>query len=337
MPLASNPFAAATKVLSNPTRRRLLAGTATLCLSRLAHAGGQWPDGKPITWVVPYPAGGSTDVLGRALAQQLDALLATRVIVENRPGATGTIGAARVVRAEPDGLTLLGTSIGPQAIAPHVMDTLSYDPVEDLVPVITIGTIPHLLVVNARQPWRSVAALVQAAKSTTNGLSYASGGMGTILHMQGEWLRRQSGAPLLHVPYKGDTPALQDTLGGQVHFMFAPIAAALPHIQSGTLRVLAATSAKRLPALPDTPTMIEAGYSDFVAEQWQAVFAPANTPAEVIVRLNRAIGQALRTPELTALTEKLGITVAGGSPQDLDILRRADYEKWGKLIREAGI
>jgi len=319
----------------NPIRRRLLAGTAMLCVGRLAYANSQWPHGKPITWVVPYPAGGSTDVLGRALAQQLDGLLATRVIVENRPGATGTIGAARVVRAEPDGLTLLGTSIGPQAIAPHVMDSLTYDPVEDLAPVITIGTIPHLLVVSARQPWRSVAALVDAAKSATNGLSYASGGMGTILHMQGQWLARQSGAPLLHVPYKGDTPALQDTLGGQVHFMFAPIAAALPHIQSGTLRVLAATSAQRLPALPDTPTMVEAGYRDFVAEQWQAVFAPAGTPADIITRVNRAIGQALRTPELAALTDKLGITVAGGSPQDLDMLRRTDYEKWGKLIREA--
>jgi len=292
---------------------------------------------KPITWVVPYPAGGSTDVLGRALAQRLDSLLVTRVIVENRPGATGTIGAARVARAEPDGLTLLGTSIGPQAIAPHLMDTLTYDPVEDLAPVITLGTIAHVLVVSSRQPWTSVAALVRAAKSSTGGLSYASGGVGTILHMQGEWLHRQSGVPLLHVPYKGDTPALQDTLGAQVHFMFAPIAAALPHIQSGSLRALAATSSTRLAALPDTPTMIEAGYADFVAEQWQAVFAPADTPTEVIARLNAAIGNALRTPQLIALTEKLGITVAGGSPQELDVLRRADYEKWGKLIREAGI
>ncbi len=322
------------------SRRRVLAGAGALCLAGLAasaRATGKWPDGKPITWVVPYPPGGSTDVLGRALAQQLDPLLATRVIVENRPGATGTIGASYVSRAVPDGLTLLGTSIGPQAIAPHMMARLNYDPVESFAPVITIGTIPHVLVVNAHQPYRTVKDLVAAAKARPDGLAYASGGTGTILHMQGQLLRQQSGTRFLHVPYKGDTPALQDTLAGQVDFMFAPIAAALPHIQGGSLRALAVTSARRLRALPDVPTMTEEGYADFVVEQWQAVFAPAATPADVVDRLNQSINQALKTPDVVALADKLGITIAGGSPQDLDTLRRADYAKWGALIRKAGI
>ncbi|ANN72168.1 MFS transporter [Bordetella bronchialis] len=312
----------------------LAAGTAG---ARAASGAEAWPAGRPITWVVPYPPGGSTDVLGRSIAQQLNGPLGTTVIVENRPGATGTIGAALVARAAPDGLTLLGTSIGPQAIAPHMMGKLPYDPVASFAPVITIGTIPHVLVVGARQPYSSVRELVEAAIAAPGTLAFASGGTGTILQMQGELLQQQSGARFLHVPYKGDTPALQDTLGGQVQFMFAPAAAALPQVRSGALRALAVTSAARLPALPDTPTMTEEGYKDFVVEQWQAVFAPAGTPGGVIERLNAAIGAAIRTPAVAELADKLGITLAGGSPQQLDALRRADYDKWGRLIRDAHI
>ncbi|MEN5167156.1 tripartite tricarboxylate transporter substrate binding protein [Achromobacter kerstersii] len=321
------------------TRRRLLTLGAALAATTAfnVRAAPDWPAGKTITWVVPYPAGGSTDVLGRAIAQQLDALLATRVIVDNRPGATGTIGAARVARAEPDGLTLLGTSIGPQAIAPHVMGKLTYDPVADFAPVIMIGTIPHLLVVGAAQPFKTLDDLLKAAKAAPQSLAYASGGTGTILHMQGELLQQRTGARFLHVPYKGDTPALQDTLAGQVQFAFIPAAAALPHVRTGALRALAATSARRLPALPDVPTMEDAGMPDFVVEQWQAVFAPASTPAAVIERLNTDIAKALQSPALIALAEQLGITLAGGSPQALDQTRKADFDKWGKVIRDAGI
>ena len=317
------------------TRRRFLISAAALPM--MAKAASDWPDGKPITWVVPYPPGGSTDVLGRSIAQQLDLLSSMKVIVENRPGATGTIGASYVARSAPDGLTLLGTSIGPQAIAPHLIGKLNYDPIGSFAPIVTIGTIPHILVVGAKQPYKSVQDLIAAAKAAPGRIAFASGGTGTILHMQGELLQKQTGTRFIHVPYKGDTPALQDTLGGQVQFMFAPAAAALPYVQSGALRALAVTSAKRLPELPGTPTMTEEGFKDFVVTQWQAVFAPAATPAPIVQRLNAVIDQALKTPSVVDLAGKLGVTLVGGTPQELDALRRADYEKWGRLIREAGI
>ncbi|MEH3087936.1 MAG: tripartite tricarboxylate transporter substrate binding protein [Xylophilus ampelinus] len=326
---------------TTPLRRRglLALGAAALAAAALpaAHAQADWPAGKLITWVVPYPPGGSTDVLGRNVAQRLGASLGTTVIVENKAGATGTIGAAYVAKAAPDGYTLLGTSIGPQAIAPHLMGKLPYDPIAGFAPVAAIGTIPHILVVGANQPYRSVADLVAAAKAQPGKLAFASGGNGTILQMQGELLRQQTGAQFVHVPYKGDTPALQDTLGEQVNFMFAPAAAALPHVQSGKLRALAVTSAARLPVLPEVPTMGEAGLKNFVVEQWQAVFAPAGTPAPVVQRLNREINAALRDPAVAALAGKLGVTLTPGTPQQLGDLQKADSAKWAKVIRDGNI
>lgn len=331
------------RAVRNPgiARRRLLAAAGALLvgpgLTPAAKAQADWPAGKVITWVVPYPPGGSTDVLGRNVAQRISAALGTSVIVDNKAGATGTIGAAFVAKAAPDGYTLLGTSIGPQAIAPHLMGKLPYDPIAGFEPVATIGTIPHILVVGASQPFNSVDDLVAAAKAKPGSLAFASGGSGTILQMQGELLQQQTGARFIHVPYKGDTPALQDTLAGQVQFMFAPAAAALPHVQAGKLRALAVTSASRLKSLPTVPTMGEVGMKDFVVEQWQAVFAPAKTPPAVVQRLNQEIGRALQDPAVVALAEKLGVTLVGGTPQQLGDLQRADSAKWARVIKDGSI
>ncbi|VTU21921.1 Argininosuccinate lyase [Variovorax sp. PBS-H4] len=322
------------------SRRHVLALAAAASLTTmapLARAQGQWPTGKVITWVVPYPPGGSTDVLGRSVAQRISAALGTNVIVDNRAGATGTIGAAYVAKSAPDGYTLLGTSIGPQAIAPHLMGKLPYDPIAGFEPVVTIGTIPHILVVGAKQPFKTVAELVAAAKAQPGKLAYASGGSGTILQMQGELLSQQTGAKFIHVPYKGDTPALQDTLGEQVQFMFAPVAAALQHVQSGKLRALAVTSSARLKALPDVPTMSESGMTNFVVEQWQAVFAPAGTPADVVGRLNAEINKALKSDDIVALANRLGVTLVGGTPRQLGEMQKADSAKWAKVIRDGNI
>lgn len=322
-------------------RRGWIAGACALLATGGAWAQGAapagWPGERVINWVVPYPAGGSTDVLGRAIALKLGASLGTNVIVDNRAGATGTIGAAYVAKAQPDGHTLLNTTIGPQAIAPHLMGKLPYDPIGGFAPVIVLSTIPHILVTGANQPYKKVADLLAAAQTEPGKLAFASGGNGTILQMQAELLAQQSGARFIHVPYKGDTPALQDTLGEQVNFMFAPAAASLPHIQSGRLRPLAVTSAARLKALPDVPTMGEAGLKDFVVEQWQAVFAPAGTPAAIVQRLNRDINAALKTPDLQTLAEKLGVTLAGGTPEQLGALQKADSAKWAEVIRKGGI
>ena len=320
-------------------RRRFSAlGLAVLTAAPgLAFAQGQWPTGKPITWVVPYPPGGTTDILGRAIALRLGASLGATVIVDNKAGATGTIGSAFVARSAPDGYTLLGTSIGPQAIVPNLLPKMQYDPVKAFAPVSLIGTIPHVLVVCASQPFRTVADLVAQAKSRPDELSFASGGNGTVLQMQGELLRLQTGARMTHVPYKGDTPAIQDVLAGHATFMFAPVAAALPHIQSGQLRALAVTSAARLKALPEVSTMGQAGFKDFVVEQWQAVYAPAGTPASVVQRLHGEVVRNLKDPEVVAMADKLGVTLVGSTPQELADTQKADLAKWAKVIKDAGI
>ena len=331
----------ATSFSPGRTRRILItaAGAALLGLLSVspAQAQGDWPAGKVITWVVPYPPGGSTDVLGRNVAQRVGMSLGTNVIVDNKAGATGTIGAAYVAKAAPDGYTVLGTSIGPQAIAPHLLGKLPYDPIAGFEPVVTIGTIPHILVVGVNQPFQTVAELVAAARAQPGQLAYASGGSGTILQMQGELLQQQTGARFIHVPYKGDTPALQDTLAGQVQFMFAPVAAALSHVQAGKLRALAVTSGQRLKALPAVPTMGEVGMKDFVVEQWQAVFAPAKTSTAVVQRLNHEINNALKDPAIVSLADKLGVTLVGGTPKQLGDLQKADSAKWAKVIKDGNI
>ena len=295
-----------------------------------------WPT-KPITYVVPYPPGGTTDILGRTITQRLTSALGQPIVVDNKAGATGTIGGAFVARAAPDGYTLLGTSIGPQTIVPHLMPKMQYDPAKAYEPVIMVGTVPHVLVVAVTAPYKTVAELVAAAKANPGGITFASGGNGTILQMQGEMLRLQSGTEMTHVPYKGDIPAMQDVMSGQATLVFVPVAAALPQIQGGRLRALAVTTAERLKALPQVPTMTELGYKDFVVEQWQAIYAPAGTPPAIVGKLNDEIGRILKDPAVVTTLDKAGVTIVGGAPQQLAQQQAADFERWGRIIKAANI
>lgn len=329
--------------LPRPTRplgslaRRLLAGFAIGLALPAAFAQSDWPGARPISWVIPYPAGGSTDVMGRALVQRIAASIGATVVVENRAGATGTIGGAFVAKAAADGHTLLHTTIGAQSIAPHLLPSLPYDPVKDLEPVALVGTIPHVLVVGAAQPFKSVADLLGAAKAKPSELAFASGGNGTILQMQAELLGQRNGVRFTHVPYKGDTPALQDTLSQQVHFMFAPVTAALPHIKSGRLRALAATSATRLKVLPDVPTMAEAGLPGFEFTAWYLLLAPAKTPPAVVERLNAELRRIEALPDFQARLRDSGAEGMSLDPQQTAAFLDREFSKWAKVVKERNI
>jgi tripartite-type tricarboxylate transporter receptor subunit TctC len=295
-----------------------------------------WPK-KVITYVVPYPAGGTTDILARLIAQKLGQALQTTVVVENKPGATGAIGSAFVARAPADGYTLLGASTASHAINPVLNAKLPYDAVKSFEPVILLGTIPSVLVVAADSPYRDVQALLAAARKKPGTVSFASGGNGTILQMSGELLKERSHVKLTHVPYKGDVPAIQDVMAGHVDFMFAPTAPILPHVQGGKLRALAVATRDRVASLPTVPTMAEAGVANFEAEQWQAVFAPAGTPREVVQRLNAEINRILQEREVIAHLDKLGVNIVGGTSQQLAEYQKADIAKWKKVAKAAGV
>ena len=306
-------------------------------LSGLAAAtDGVWPGQAPISYVVPYPPGGSTDILARNIGRLLSEKLGASVVVENRAGATGTIGSGYVARAKPDGHTVLHTTTGPQSIVSHFRK-LPYDPIKSLEPVIMVGTFPHVLLVNSESPYHSVSDLTAAAKNKPNSLTFGSAGAGTILHMQGELLKLKTGITATHIPYKGDTPVLQAVMSGEVTFAFVPIVSALAQLEGGKLRAIAVTSEKRMPNLKDVPTMAEQGVADFVVVQWQGVYVPAGTPKEVVTSLNRDINTILNNSKLRELASGLKIDLIGGSPKQLADKQLADYDLWGRVIGDANI
>jgi tripartite-type tricarboxylate transporter receptor subunit TctC len=321
------------------TRRHLLAGAASLPFAGASSARAQaaWPNGKTITYVVPFPAGGLTDILARLIAGKLGPALGTTVIVDNKPGATGMIGAELVARSAPDGLTLMGSVIGPMAVLPASGQKLSYDAIASFEPVTLIGQIPSVLVVPAASPWLSVADVIAAAKAKPGSLTFGSGGTGTMLHMACELFRVRAGLELLHVPYKGDPPAMQDVIAGHINMMFAPAGSALPHIKGGKVRALAVTAPKRLATLPDVPTLDEAGIAEAQSAQWQGIHVAKGTPPEIVQRLHAEIVKILREPEVAERLDKLGVNVAANTPEEFATFQKADIAKWTKVIASAGL
>ncbi|AOY96224.1 MFS transporter [Cupriavidus sp. USMAA2-4] len=301
-----------------------------------AHAQDKWPS-KPINYVVPFAAGGTTDVLGRLIGQRLSVALGQPVVVENRAGAGGNIGSDYVAKAAPDGYTLVGGTISSHAINVSLYPRMPYDPVKQFQPVALIGTLPNVLVVNADSPWKSVQDVIAAARVPGTQVTFGSSGNGTSQHLAGELFAKLADVKLLHVPYKGSSPAMQALLGKQVDLVFENSVAAMPLIQSGKLRALATTGSKRAGELPDVPTLAEAGLKGYEIVSWQAIFAPAGTPAPVVDRLAGEIGKILADPAVRGRLAQLGIEPSGAGPAQLGAFQKAEVAKWGQLVKSAGI
>jgi tripartite-type tricarboxylate transporter receptor subunit TctC len=299
-----------------------------------------WPTGKPINYMVPFPAGGTTDVLARLIGQKLGTALGTSVVVENRGGAGGSVGSEVASRAAPDGYTLLGGTVSSHAINVSLYAKIGYDPIKSFSPVTLIGTNPTVLVVPASSPYKTLKDVVEASKGKAGGLSSASAGIGTSQHLSLELLAFKSGVKFNHVPYKGSGPAIQDVIGGQVDMMFDTTVVAAPHIQSGKLRAIAVTSPKRLPSLPDVPTVAESGIpglADYSVLSWQAIFVPAGTPAPIIDRLHTEIRKILAEPEMQDKLKGFGMTPADMSTTEIAAFQKGEVEKWAQVIKAAGI
>jgi len=318
--------------------RVLSVATVFACVAAAGNALCQAPayPAKPIRLVVPFPPGGATDILARDVAQKLTEAWGQSVVVDNRPGAGGNIGAELVAHASPDGYTLLMGTVGTHAINASLYAKMPYDHIRDFAPVILVAGVPNVLVVNPALPVNSVAELIAYAKANPGKLNFASSGNGTSIHLSGELFKVMAGVQMTHVPYKGSAPAVQDLISGQVQLMFDNLPPSLPQIKAGKLRALAVTSATRAPALPDVPTMAEAGLPGFEASSWFGVLAPAGTPPAIVAKLNAEIAKWLATPEAKERLSKQGANAAGGSPEDFVKHIAAETAKWAKVVKDSG-
>jgi tripartite-type tricarboxylate transporter receptor subunit TctC len=323
-------------------RRRLIATSAAAMLAPASIGRAQaqtptqtWPN-RFVRLVVPFPPGGGTDAIARVLAGKLSDVWGQQMVVENRGGAATNIGTEAVVRAEPDGYTMLLHSM-PLAVNKFLFASLPYDPVGDLAPVSLLCDYPNIMVVPNSLPAHSVTDFIAHAKANKGKITFASSGHGTSVHLSGELFKRMAGIEMLHVPYRGAGPAFTDLIPGRVDVMFNNIGAVLPLIQGGKLRGLAVTTAKRSPAAPDLPPIAEAGVPGFDVSSWYAFFAPAKTPPEIIRKMHAATVAALNDPATRQKLESLGVVVQGSTPGELAAYLKAEMDKWGPVIKAAGI
>jgi tripartite-type tricarboxylate transporter receptor subunit TctC len=308
---------------------------ALVVLATAAPAAAQSYPNHPIELVVPFVAGGTTDTVARLIAQRLTDHLGQPAIVNNRPGGGGSIGATQVARAAPDGHTLLVTTI---AFAINAsLQKQPFDPVKDFLPITEIASIPLMLVVHNSLPVHNVKEFIEHSKAQPAGLDYATSGPGTSTHLAAEMFKTMTGARLVHVPFKGNAEVLNALLGGHVKVHFALTASTLQHVKNGALRALAVTTLKRLPDLPDVPTVAELGYPDYEISSWQAVFAPAGTPKDIIGILNGEIVAMLKTPEVQARIVREGAIPVGSSPGQWSERFNNEVAKWGKVAKSAGL
>jgi tripartite-type tricarboxylate transporter receptor subunit TctC len=294
-----------------------------------------YPD-KPIRLIVPFPAGGATDFMARSLAQKLSERLGQPIVVDNRGGAGGTIGAEAVASAPPDGYTLLFSTMGVLAINPSLYDKLRYDPVKDFAPVSLTHATANLLVVHPSVPAKDVKELIALAKARPGTLTFGSSGNGTSSHLSGELFKSMAGIDITHVPYKGTGPALTDLLTGRISMMIDTVSVHVENVNAGKLRALGVTSAKRTPSLPNVPTIAEAGLPGFDVSIWLGVLAPAKTPPDIVARLNSEIRKVMTEPEMKAQLVKAGIDPLTSTPDEFAATIKNDMAKWGKVVKASG-
>ncbi len=317
----------------HPGRRAVLAAALATGLASRAHA----QSARPLRLVVPFTPGGSSDILARALAPRLALALGTNVVVENRPGAGGSVGAAEVARAEPDGSTLLMGHIGTLAVNPALYPKLPYDPIKSFAPVAWVARVPNVLVVPAAARAQSFAEFVALARAQPGRLTFSSGGNGSAAHITFELLKLRARIFMLHIPYRGTAPSINDLIAGQVDSTFTGTPAVLPHVKAGRLRALAVSSPQRIAALRDVPTVAESSLPGFEADQWYGVVAPAGTPAAVVARLNAAINQALALPEVAQQLATEGAVPTPGTPQAFAALIARELPRWAEVVKAGNV
>ncbi len=310
----------------------LLAGAALAQAASTGSGQADYPN-KPVRVLVAFTAGGTTDILARAVSQKLTEKLKQNFLIDNKPGGGGNIGTELAARAAPDGYTLIVNSVGPMAVNPSLFKKLNINPLVDLVPVVQIANVPNVLVINPALPVKSFEEFIAYAKANPGKLNYSSTGVGTSSHLSGFMLNKRTGAETTHVPYKG-ADALTDLLAGRVQYMFATIPSVIQHIHAGKLRALAVTSAGRSRSLPDAPTVSEKGFPGFEAGSWFGFFAPKGTPEPVIALLNKSVNEAL--PALEAQMVREGADPVGGSPAQFGQFVRKEFEKWKVIVRDSG-
>lgn len=324
--------------LSDITRRMSLAlGLGLLAAATGTAASAQsFPD-RSITMIVPFAAGGSTDVVARIVAQKMSEDLGQQVIVQNVAGAGGNLGADNVARAAPDGYTILMGTVATHALNPLILKSTPYDAEKDFAPISLLVIVPNVLVVNPELPAKNVQELIALLKADPDKYSYASSGNGTPLHLSGELFKSMAGVDMQHIPYKGAGPALNDVIGNQVPIMFDNLPSSSSHIKAGTLRALAVTTAERASSFPDIPTIAESGIPGYETYTWNALFAPANTPADMITRLNASAKKALTDPAVAERMKEFSATIVGSTPEELGAHVKAELAKWKPVVEGAHI
>ena len=314
---------------------KLLAAAATLAVAGTAAAQGAFPS-KPINIIVPFSAGGTTDILARIVGQYLGTELGQAVIIDNKPGAGGNIGGQQAARAPADGYTLFMGTVGTHAINQSLYKKMPFDPIKDFAPLSRVATVPNLLVAHPSRPYKTVKELIAYAKAHPGEVTYGSPGSGASPHVSGALFQSMTKAELTHVPYKGSAPAVSDLLGNQIAIMFDNMPSAIQHVRSGKLRPIAVTTAKRSPELPDVPTIAEAGVPGYEATSWFGLWVPAKTPADVQQKLYTALTKVLKDPAVVKKIADQGGEVVIDTPAQFDAFIKAEAAKWGKVVKESG-